>query len=243
MERANPRPGRAREQAHPAVHRIRRLPLVPRHGPREFRERGHRHGDEQPVHQHQGGPRGAPRPGRHLPVRPGPDGHPGRMAPDHVPHSRARAFLGRHLFSRHARLRPARVSRPVEDHIGNVPQSKRNGAEERRRDPRGLDPPRPAGRRRRPHRRAPGPGGGGGRPPGRPPARRHLGRAEVSPALLFQVPVAGLPADRLDPFPRGGHGDPGHHVPGRHLRSPGRRLFPVFHRRAVAGAPLREDAL
>ena len=55
--------------------------------------------------------------------------------------------------------------------------------------------------------------------------------------------LAQLPANRVaaDEDRRGA--ERGAHVPGRHLRPSRRRLRPLFHRRALARAPFREDAL
>ena len=55
------RRGQAQQQADPALGRLRRLPLVPRHGARKLRGRRHRRGDERAVRQHQGRSRGAAR--------------------------------------------------------------------------------------------------------------------------------------------------------------------------------------
>ena len=94
-------------QADPALGRLRRLPLVPRHGARELREPGGRGGDEPRLRQRQGRPRGAAGHRRHLPARAGADGRAGRLAAHHVPDARGRAFLGRYLLPARAALRPA----------------------------------------------------------------------------------------------------------------------------------------
>ena len=68
---------------------------------------------ERALRPHQGGPRGAARPGRHL--HGGHAGHErgaGRLADDGVPHARPGAVLRRHLFPARRSLRPARASRP-----------------------------------------------------------------------------------------------------------------------------------
>ena len=103
--------GQARQQADPALRRLCRLPLVPRHGARELRERRHRRGHERPVREHQGRPRGAPRHRRHLHARAALPRRAGRLAAHHVPRQRCAPVLGRHLFPADAALRPAGLSR------------------------------------------------------------------------------------------------------------------------------------
>ena len=92
----------ARGQADPAQHRLRGVPLVPRHGARVVRGRGDRGADERALRVHQGGPRGAARPRRHLHAGDAGDDGPRRLADDGVPHARGRAVL-----------RAARTSRPT----------------------------------------------------------------------------------------------------------------------------------
>ena len=102
--------GEAQRQADPALGRLRRLPLVPRHGARELRGRRHRARDERALRQHQGRPRGA---ARHRPDLHGgaaPSRRAGRLAADHVPHARRRADLGRHLFPEDRRATAGRLS-------------------------------------------------------------------------------------------------------------------------------------
>ena len=99
--------GEAGGQADPALGRLRRLPLVPRHGARELREPGGRGGDEPRLRQRQGRPGGAAGHRRHLPARAGADGRAGRLAAHHVPDAGGRAVLGRHLLPARAALRPA----------------------------------------------------------------------------------------------------------------------------------------
>ena len=94
-----------------AVRRLRRLPLVSRHGARVVRGRGDRHRDERQLRQREG------RPGRATRRRRGLHGsHPGhdrarRLADDRVLHARRGALLLRHLLpaaaaARHAVVRP-----------------------------------------------------------------------------------------------------------------------------------------
>ena len=91
--------GAGRGQADLPLHRLRLVPLVPRHGPRELRGRGHGRRSGSLVHLGQGRPRGAARPrlalhGRH------PGAHRiGRLAHVGVLHARRPAVLRRHLLS------------------------------------------------------------------------------------------------------------------------------------------------
>ena len=64
----------AHRQANPVVGRLRRLPLVPRHGARKLRGRSHRGGDERAVRQHQGRPEERPDIDRYMSAL-----HPGRQ--------------------------------------------------------------------------------------------------------------------------------------------------------------------
>ena len=102
----------AREVARPAdlpLDRLRRLPLVPRHGARVVRGRGDGRRAQRRLRRDQGGPRGAPgpRPAVHG-RRPGDDG-PGRLADERVPDARGPAVLRRHLLPGHAAPRDAVV--------------------------------------------------------------------------------------------------------------------------------------
>src|SRR5438874_5635236 len=96
-------PGRAgkgagRGPSHPLEHRLQRLPLVPRHGPRIVRGPGDGRADEPVLRLHQGRPRGAtrPRPGLHA-RSPGND-RLRRVADDRLPAPRWNALLRRDLF-------------------------------------------------------------------------------------------------------------------------------------------------
>ena len=101
--------GASGKQADPALDRLRRLPLVPRHGARILRGPGDRGADERAVRQHQGRPRGTAghRPALHVGAARA--GRAGRLAADHVHHAGRRAVLGRHLFPARAALGPAVV--------------------------------------------------------------------------------------------------------------------------------------
>ena len=147
LGRRRPRPGTHREQAGAAVDRLCRVPLVPRHGPRELRGPGHRRGDEPQLHPDQGRPRGAPRPRCHLPGRAAALGRARRLAAHHVPHPRRHAVLGRHLLPARTALRPARLPHPARAGRGDLRQGERQGRAERRRH----------ARRARPHEDTPPP--------------------------------------------------------------------------------------
>ena len=100
-------------QADPAVDRLLGLPLVPRDGARVVR--GCRDGriHERALRQHQGRPRGAPRPRLHLHGGdPGDDGAR-RLAVDRLPRSRGRPVLRRHLLP--ARAPPGNAELPHGD--------------------------------------------------------------------------------------------------------------------------------
>ena len=94
------RPRAPRGQADPALHRLLRLPLVPRHGARIVRGRGHRAADERAVRQHQGRPRGTARHRQDLPDRPPAPRppHRGVAADGDADPRRPRALLRWHLL-------------------------------------------------------------------------------------------------------------------------------------------------
>ena len=100
-------PGRG--SAHLPLDRLRRVPLVPRHGARVVRGRGHVGAAERGVRVHQGGPRGAARPGRDLHDGGAGDDRPGRLADERLPHAGGKAVLRRHVLPVGARPRDARV--------------------------------------------------------------------------------------------------------------------------------------
>ena len=82
--------------------RLRRVPLVSRHGARVVRGRGDGRGAERGLRRDQGGPRGAPRSRSALHGRgPGDDGQR-RLADERVPDPRRPPVLRRHLFPGHA---------------------------------------------------------------------------------------------------------------------------------------------
>ena len=75
---------------------------------------------------------------------------------------------------------------------------------------------------------------------GRLRRRRPSSRQTMSLELLLRAPRWPAPATSALP---GRHDDARRHGLRRHLRPPRRRLRPLLGRRALAGAPLREDAL
>ena len=95
--------------------------------------------DERALRQHQGRPRGAPRPRPDLPARAGADGRAGRLAVDDVPDARRRAVLGRHLFPARGALGPAGLSARCWTRSARpMPRQARRGSEERRGAARGV---------------------------------------------------------------------------------------------------------
>ncbi len=233
----------AREQADPALGRLRRLPLVPRDGARIVRGRGHRQGDERAVRQHQSRPRGAAGHRPDLHARAASDGRARRLADDHVPDADGRAGMGRHLFSKGFALRAAGFCRRAASRGAAVPR----GAGQDRAEPGGA--PGAVGRK------GAAAGQGDHRPQGarrrRQADRQRLrhgrwrpGRgAQVSAADDPRIPVAGGPAHGRPAVLRDGRAQPGAHGRGRHLRPSRRRLLALFGRCRVAGAAFREDAL
>ena len=155
----------------------------------------------------------------------------------------ARPVWGGTYFPREHRYgRPAFVD-VLEAHLGGVPR----GAREGRRKRQGAD--------RRIAAPAPGLGRGDGRRPAaegshrthgagnRSGTRRPAGRAEVSAVELLLAAVARRHPLRQRRSARRRRQHARQHLPGRHLRSPRRRLFALLGRRALAGPALREDAL
>ena len=147
----------------PDLGRVRRLPLVPRHGARVVRGRGGRGRRQRVDRAGEGRPGGAAGRRRHLH-----DGHPGhdrprRLADDGVRHPRRQAVLLRHLL-------PAHPVRPrAQGGVAGVDRAARGGREAgsgRRRGHRQRVRPGPADRAA--HRRRAGRGGrlarGGVRP-------------------------------------------------------------------------------
>ena len=195
------------------------------------------------LRQHQGRPRGAPRPRRDLPECAGDDGRAGRLAADDVPDPRGRAVLGRHLFPARAALGPAELSAGAGLDRRRLPRQEGGRRQECRGAAARAAAAQPAAARRghragpvRPRRRAAG-------ARGRPAERRHRHGAEIPAMRHLRAVVAGLEAHRPRPLPRGRRAHPDDDQPGRHLRPSRRRLFPLRHRHALAGAAFREDAV
>ena len=237
--------GQGREQADLPVDRLFGLPLVPRDGARELREPGDRGPDERALRQHQGRPRGAPRPRPDLHVGRAGDDRARRLADVGVPDARAQAVLRRHLFpadrlAGHGRVSPRALERASglagtagRDHrVGG--RDDRAAASVRRRFPRA--PARSTSscstRRPEPSMRNFDPLHGG------------FGRAPKFPHPMdLKVLLAAPRSDRRRPGAARRPAYPRQDGPGRHLRPPRRRLRPLFDRRPLAGPPLREDAL
>ncbi len=135
-----------RAEAHLPLGRLLGLPLVPRDGARVLRERGDRAPDERALRQHQGRPRGAPRPRRDLHEGRAEPERPGRLADERVPDARARAVLRRDVLPAAQRLGPARLRRGAARALARVEGGPRPG---RRAGP----PPARAHRRGGPDRR------------------------------------------------------------------------------------------
>ena len=143
MERRVARGGARDRQADPAVRRLLRVPLVPRHGPRVVRGRGDGAAHERALRQHQGRPRGAPRPRQDLPDEPSaPDGPSRRLAAHGVSHSGPAPDLHGHVFSQGTSLRPAGVREVL---AGDPRPLSQQG----RRDPRARGAARPRARQPR----------------------------------------------------------------------------------------------
>ena len=237
----------ARGQADLPLDRLLGLPLVPRDGARELRERGDRAADERALRQHQGRPRGAARPRRDLHEgRAGADRR-GRLADERVPHARARAVLRRHVLPAATRATAGRASPTCSLASREAWQNDRASVVEQGRAA-GRSASRDEGARRRARR-----------------ARRRtcsiasLARCSASfdrdvgrLRRRAEVPARARPAAAA---PRTGCARRTRRrcaiathtldrmAERRHLRSARRRLPPLQHRRALADPALREDAL
>ena len=246
---------RSRGQADPAVDRLFGLSLVPRDGARVVRGRGDRRAHERAVRQHQGGPRGTPRPRPHLPDRaPGAERSGRRLAADDVPVAAdAPAVLRRHVFPAGAASTACRRFRDVLRAGGRfLPRSTATTSREH-----GdklvevlgqLQPPPAAARRRarRASRSLHGARDAAAR------IRRQLRRlrrgAQVPAPDEPRVPAAHLARDgrRRRAGPAGAlHGDADAHAHGRGrpVRPARRRLLPLFGRPVLDDPALREDAV
>ena len=239
--------GQAHGQAHPALGRLRRLPLVPRHGARELRGRGHRRRHERAfvnikVDREE-------RPDidaiymRALHALGEQGGWPLTMFLD----SDARPFWGGTYFPPTPRYgRPgfsqvlrevARVYREEPEKIAPQHRPARRCLEAsapppaRRARPRSAiallaDLTRAHGLRRRSTRR-------------RSLGARPSSRNGASSGSCGAAPSATTSEAACARRRQHAHA----HLPGRHLRSPRRRLRPLLGRRPLARAALREDAL
>ena len=211
---------------------------------------------ERPLRQHQGRPGGAARPRRHLHAG-GHDAHrAGRLAAQRVAHSGRRsrstaAPTSPRLPLRHALLPPGarghrrqpggHPARDLQSTAAACGSILSGWARRARRTEARSTVVQPAGRGR--WRLATGRRSLIGLPPTSTAVQRRLGRrAQVPAAAGAGVPLAQQSLDTKPELQvRSSH--PGRHGRGRHLRPPGRRLPSLLHRRLLAGAPLREDAL
>ncbi len=250
MGRGSAGRGQAQQPADPALGRLCRLPLVPRHGARELRIRRSGDGDERAVRQHQGRPRGAARRRRDLHAGAPAAGRERRLAAHHVLHAGRRAVLGRHLLPHSRALRAAELRRCAQGRVAGLPRQAAGSRDPSRRAPEGVEPEGGQPGHRDPQRRAAA-ATGPARPHRHPPQRGmrcRMGRlrigAEVSLALPVRADLARLAArPRQEAVVRRGNGHARPHVPGRHLRPSGRRLRALRHRQPVADPAFREDAL
>ena len=203
----------------------------------------HRRTDEHAVRQHQGGPRGTPRHRPSVYVRAARPGRAGRLAAHHVPRPRWRAVLGRHVFSALAALGAAVVPPGAARHCRRLARARHHGDAEHRgaaadagaairrawRRPADAHAPRRGQRRAAAHHR--------------PGAGRHQGRAEIPQPADLSLPVAERVPHRGSGRAGRGASAAATHVARRHLRPSRRRLCPLCHRRNLAGAAFREDAV
>ena len=200
------------------------------------------------LRQHQGRSRGAARPRSDLHDRRAAHDRPRRLADVGLPHARPAAVLRRHLLPARRPLRPAGV--PARAAVRS-PRRGRSAAHE-------VDA---AGRATsREHLQGVGAARAGGRASSTPdaaaqrrralaprvrPAARRLRPARRSFRTRWTCALLLRRREALRRRRRPAHG-PAHarpHGHGRHLRPARRRLPPLQHRRPLAGAALREDAL
>ncbi len=220
------------------------VPLVPRHGPRVVRGRRDRRAGQPAVREHQGRPRGAARRRRRLHGRGAGHDRFRRLADDGVRPPRRAAVLRRHLLPEAHPRRAHGVRRAVPAHRRAVAHAARR--------PRGAGRPGHRGHRHRreagARHRAPGRGGAHRRRqrpplPGRPARRRLRPGPQVPADDVDRHAAAPPPPHRRPGLPRRRPAVARRHGRRRHLRPPRRRVRPLLHRRPLAGAPLREDAL
>ncbi len=236
------RGGPAPQRAGAALGRVRRLPLVPRDGPRVVRGPRDRRGHERALRQHQGRPRGASRRGRGLHAGHHRDDRARGLADDLCARPRREPVLRRHLLPRRAAARPAVLPAGAGRDRGGLAGPPRGGTPRRRQPARA---PQPAGGR---DRRADGEGRARRRraDPG-PGVRRGGGRVRWRPEVPA-VDGAGVPASTRGrglerPGPADARRDARGDGPRRHLRPARRRLRALLRGPLLGGAALREDAL
>ena len=237
------RGGRGRQADH-AVDRLRRVPLVPRHGARILRGPADRRADERAVRQHQGGSRGTPRHRPPLHVRAARAGRARRLAADDVPDAGRRRRSGAARISRRSRAgagrRSARCCKASPRRIASATRWWRRTPARcaatcsRRRRRRAATCPAPAhldavANALSAHERR--------------GAWRAEGRAEISQSADLPLPVAERLPHRRSGRPGRAAPDAATDVARRHLRPSRRRLFPLLDRRGLAGAAFREDAV
>ena len=235
------RGGAAPQRAGAAQRRVRRVPLVPRHGARVVRGRGDRGVHERALRQHQGRPRGAARRRRGLHAGDHRDDRARRLADDLRARPRRQPVLRRHLLPRPAAARPAVVPPGAAGDRRGLGEHARRGTPRRRAAPRA---PAAAGERSSPACSTtqcwtpPCDPGAGSSTRSRPGS----GRAEVPAVDGARVPAAasrrgpGGARRMLDATLRGDG-------PRRHLRPARRRVRALLRRPRLGGAALREDAL
>ena len=227
-----------------SVDRLFDVPLVPRDGARVVREPGDRRHPESRFHLDQSRSRRAARRRSRLhDVRAG-DDRIGRLADERVADARSEAVLRRHLFPARRAVGQAGISGDPSRDRPRVAAGAREGAAVGR-EPHRADQRAAVGvaRRRRARRRCAEGRGRAVRADVRPGARRVRRRAEVSAAERAAVPAARDRAHRR--LHAGVHGGEDAAADGarRHARPRRRRLSPLFGRRQLARAALREDAV
>ena len=230
-----PRPRRGPRGAR--LDRLLRLPLVPRDGARELRERRDRGADERALRLHQGRPRGAPRRRRDLHGRDAGDDRRRRLAAQRLPHPRRDPVLVRHLL-------PARAA-PGDAELAERAAGDRRGVGRAARG----DPLAGRGDRRAPARRGRDEAAGGGDRPRLARRRRRRPAQALRPGARRLRPRPEVPAvlgDRVPARARRARDGAAHAAPdglGRHVRPDRRRLRALLGRPHLARPPLREDAL
>ncbi len=238
LGRGRVRRGTRTRRARARLHRLRHVPLVPRHGAGELQRSGDRPHAQRALRRREGGSRGASRRRRELPRR-RLGLHPrARLAAHGVRDARRARVLRRHVLpaatgARRPGLRRG-AGRGRRGLARTATGARRDGGGGRRSPRRGIRRPdrgRPArARRARGRRRRPGRGRGSpprrlrARPevPGGPGARvpRAVGRGRAPPRRALAAAHGGIAA------PRSGRG----------------RLLPVRHARRLERTALRADA-